>query len=112
MVDDVVTCGLSDAIGDVRERVERSRHDFALVVSAGGVVLGRLPGAVLAGDPAARAEDVMEPGPSTVRPDRKLDSLLERLRSKNLTSSPVTDPEGRLLGVVFLEDVEAELGRR
>jgi Mg/Co/Ni transporter MgtE len=112
MVDDVVTCGLSDAIGDVRERVERSRPDFALVVSAGGVVLGRMPGAVLAGDPEARAEDVMEPGPSTVRPDRKLDSLLERLRSKNLTSSPVTDPEGRLLGVVFLEDVEAELGRR
>jgi Mg/Co/Ni transporter MgtE len=106
-----VTCGLSDAIGDVRERVEQSRYDFALVVSAGGVVLGRLAGAVLAGDPEERAEVAMEPGPSTVRADRKLESLLERMRFRDLTSSPVTDPEGRLLGVVLLGDVEAELGR-
>src|SRR4051812_5330379 len=64
---DVVTCRLGDRVGGVRERVKASPYGFALVVTAGGVLLGRLRGAALEDDPEASAESVMEPGPSTVR---------------------------------------------
>src|SRR2546425_6062317 len=79
--DDVVTCGLDDRMADVRPRVEASPYGFALVVADGGVLLGRLRKSVLEGEPAARAEDVMEPGPSTVRADTHPDKLAERLRA-------------------------------
>src|SRR5438309_2644267 len=66
--DDVATCRPDDRIGDLSDRIERSSYGFALVTTPGGVVLGRLRrSALLNGDPAAHAEDVMEPGPSTVR---------------------------------------------
>ncbi|MFL5894214.1 MAG: CBS domain-containing protein [Thermoleophilaceae bacterium] len=109
--DDVVTCELSDPVGRVRERVAASRYGFAFVVSPGRVLLGRLRRAALEGDPEARAEDVMEPGPSTIRADSQLEPLAERMRSQDLTSLPVTDPEGRLLGVVRRDDLEAALAR-
>jgi CBS-domain-containing membrane protein len=64
---------------------------------------------VLAGDPAARAEQVMEAGPSTVRADRPLAELAERLGSRRLHTAVVTSPDGRLLGVVRRADLEARL---
>src|SRR5919204_697347 len=62
---DVATCGLDERIADVRPRVEASPYGFGFVVAEGGTLLGRLRRAVLEGAPAARAEAVMEPGPST-----------------------------------------------
>jgi CBS-domain-containing membrane protein len=47
----------------------------------------------------ATAEDLMEPGPSTVRPNTPAPELTERLVSQELKTAIVTDPEGRLLGV-------------
>ena len=111
LADDVVTCALADAVGAVRDRVAASRYGFAFVVSPGGVLLGRLRRAALEGDADARAEDVMEAGPSTIRADSQLEPLLERMQSRELTSLPVTDLEGRLLGVVRRADIEAALGR-
>jgi Mg/Co/Ni transporter MgtE len=105
--DDVVTCALADAVGSVRERVEQSPFGFALVVSRSGVLLGRLRRSALGGDPDASAESVMEPGPTTVRPDKPAAELAERLRKQDLKTALVTDPEGRLLGVVRRRDLEA-----
>jgi len=105
--DDVVTCGLSDDVANVRARVEDSPYGFALVVADGGLLLGRLRRAALDGDPAARAEDVMEPGPSTVRADTAPDKLAERLRAAGLKTALVTTPDGVLLGVVRAADLEA-----
>jgi hypothetical protein len=48
--DDVVTCRLADRVAEVRDTVERSPYGFALVVSDGGVLLGRLIGVVRRGD--------------------------------------------------------------
>jgi CBS domain-containing protein len=100
-VDDrVVTCGLDDPVGAVQERVAESPFGFALVTSPNGVLLGRLRKAALDGDPDNRAEDVMEAGPSTVRPHVPLRGLLERLAERNLQTAVITTPEGHLLGVV------------
>jgi CBS-domain-containing membrane protein len=54
----------------------------------------------------------MEAGPSTVRADRPLAELAERLRRRELRTAVVTSPEGRLLGMVQRADMEARLGER
>jgi CBS domain-containing protein len=109
IVGDVVICALDDRVGEVRERVAASRYGFALVVSTGRVLLGRLRRAALDGDPELTAEAAMEPGPSTIRADVQLEPLAERMRRDDLTSLPVTTPEGELLGLVRRDDLERAL---
>jgi CBS domain len=104
--DDVATANLHERIADVVPRVGESAYGFALVTGRGGVLLGRLRGAALQGDPAATAEEVMEPGPSTIRPDTAPAALAARLRERELTTAVVTDPDGILLGIVRLVDLE------
>jgi CBS domain-containing protein len=98
--DDVVTAAPDEPVGEVRARVAGSPYGFALVVAGDGTLVGRLPAATLAGDPAAHAEQVMEAGPTTVRPDRQLSELVTAMRERDLAILPVTTPEGRLLGVL------------
>jgi CBS domain-containing protein len=105
---DVVTCHLRDSVGEVRKRVASSPYAFAFVVTHGGVVLGRLRKGALEGDPDAPAEAVMEPGPSTVRPDLPPARLRERLERSNLSTAVITDPDGRLLGVVLRDDLPTD----
>ena len=104
---EVATCGRHERVGEVLARVAASPLRFALVLSEDRVVLGRLRRAVLEGDPDAVAEQVMEPGPSTTRPDLDLAKLLARLEQRQLTTAIITDPEGRLLGVVRRHDLPA-----
>lgn len=69
-----------------------------VVINAERIVLGR----VRAGEhpPDARAEDVMDPGPATVRAHEPLEPLLERMESRRVQEIIVTTPEGGLLGVI------------
>jgi len=101
-----VRCALDDRVGEVREQIERSGYGFALVVAPGGVLLGRLRGSALDCDPALRVEEVMEPGPSTVRPHRAAGKLADQLAERDLRWAIVTDPEGRLIGVARREELE------
>jgi CBS-domain-containing membrane protein len=106
--DDVVTCGLDDAVGKVRERVRASPYPFALVVQAeAGVLLGRLRASTLDCDPTLRAAEVMEPGPSTVRPHKTAAGIAENLAEKELRWAIVTTPEGELIGVAARTELEA-----
>ena len=104
--DDVVTCRPEDPVATVQERIAPSPYGFALVTSHGGVLLGRLRASAIQGQADGRADDLMEPGPSTVRPDRPASALATRLAERNLTTAIVTDPEGRLIGVARREDLE------
>jgi CBS-domain-containing membrane protein len=103
----VVTCRLDDRVGEVRDRIAGSPFGFALVTTSGGVLLGRVRRSSLDCDPNLLAEDVMEAGPSTVRPDKPADKLVSRLDEKQLRFGIVTTPEGRLLGVVCRDDLDA-----
>ncbi|MGI8920077.1 MAG: hypothetical protein ACR2HD_00140 [Solirubrobacteraceae bacterium] len=71
-----------------------------------GVLFGRLRRAALEGNPDMRAEDRMELGPSTTRPDTSPDTLLTKLCGADLTIAVLSDPEGRLLGIVRRRDLE------
>jgi CBS domain-containing protein len=107
--DDVVTCRLDERVGEVRERVDASPYGFGLVTSAGGVLLGRLRASALDGDPAARTEEVMEAGPSTVRPHTPAARLAKKLAARDLKSAIVTTPTGVLVGVTRHRELEAAL---
>ena len=105
--DDVVTCDLQTTMGQVQDKVEASAYGFAFVTSEDRVLLGRLRKNALHGDPDARAADVMEPGPSTTRPDTPPAELLAKLERSRLRTAVLTDPDGRLLGVVRRADLQA-----
>src|SRR3954454_14894574 len=79
---DAVTCQPHERIGAVHARVDASPYGFAFVTSRHRVLLGRLRKAALDGDPDAEAEEMMEPGPSTVRADTPLAALRERLEQR------------------------------
>lgn len=106
--DDVATCALEDRADEVGQSIDASPYGFALALVRSGVVLGRVRRSALEGaDPAARVEAVMEPGPSTIRPHVTVEELSARLARSDVRTLIVTDPEGKLLGVVRRGDVEA-----
>jgi hypothetical protein len=104
---DVVTCSPEDPVGRVRERVAGSPYPFALVTSRTGVLLGRLRSSRLDCDPELPAAEVMEPGPSTVRPHRTAAGIARELAERELRWAIVTTPEGELIGVAARAELEA-----
>jgi CBS domain-containing protein len=104
---DVPTCRLEDDLDEVRRRVRDAGWDTCFVVDHGRVVLGRLGGAAITGVEPGTIEDVMSAGPSTIRPSARLHQMVERMRSQNLSSLPVTSSDGRLVGLLLGEDAEA-----
>jgi|SRR5579864_5087828 len=105
--DDVVTCAPTDRAGDVRERVAGSPYPFALIISQGRVLLGRAPMSALEARPDAAIEEVMDPGPSTVRPHKTAEGVASDLKQKELRWAIVTTPEGELIGVATRTELEA-----
>ena len=99
--DDVATCRLEDPV----EQVETSPYGFCLVLADDRTVLGRVRRSTLEQGANGTVEDVMEPGPSTVRYDLAVDELRDRLDKRELKTAIVTTPEGRLVGVVRRSDL-------
>jgi hypothetical protein len=103
---DVATCALSDRAEEIRQRIDASPYGFALVL-ADRVVLGRVRRSrldVAAED--ARAELLMEPGPSTTRPHADPAELAGQLQRGGANTAILTTPEGELIGVVRRADLE------
>jgi CBS domain-containing protein len=84
--------------------------DRCVVATDRGVVLGLLRGDALAGPPDRRAEDAMERGPQTFRPDVRLTELVEFLRKHERDSALITTGDGVLIGSLTLRDAERRLG--
>jgi predicted transcriptional regulator len=109
---DPPTCALSDHAGGVRARLEGSRYGFCLVLSERRIVLGRVRRSALSSaSDDATAESLMEPGPSTVRPNKTVAEVVDRLAKNELETMIVTTPRGCLLGVFHREDGERFLSR-
>jgi CBS domain-containing protein len=107
---DVPTCKLGDRIADAAAAAKATGADFCVVVNDERVVLGRLRGDALTRDASAIAEEVMEEGPTTTRADDNLEDLTARMRARSVASIVVTDPDGRLIGVLDRQDAETALG--
>src|SRR5437868_7221607 len=58
--EDVATCGLDDSAGEVARRIDASPYGFALALSPGRVVLGRVRRSRLADAAATSVEALLE----------------------------------------------------
>ncbi|MDP3767001.1 MAG: CBS domain-containing protein [Dehalococcoidia bacterium] len=108
----IATCRLTARLGDAQGRARDADENVCIVVNDDDVVLGRMRGRRLGGDPETTVESAMEEGPTTVRADASLEEITERMRARNITSILVTTPEGRLIGVLYRKDAEGRLRGR
>ena len=111
---DAVTCRLDDRLGDAAEKVHAAGDPACIVVTEGGVVLGRLGVSAFAGDATSTVEEVMEAGPATVRADERLEALVPRMQARGMPGVIVTTPGGVLVGTLSRDDAERRIeeGRR
>ena len=103
------TCLLDDPVGDVREKILEVGSEVCVVVNAEGIVQGRLKAAALSERPDVTAEEAMELGPTTIRPNEPLAPLVDRMKKKGSRTILVTDLHGRLFGVLYRKDAERAL---
>ena len=101
---DSPTCRLDETLGPVRDRVRAAGWKACVVVNAERVVLGVLRAKELGGDPNQRIEQAMRPGPSTFRPFVLVEELAHYMAEHDLPNSPITTSDGRLVGLITLED--------
>ena len=101
---DSPTCRLDETLGPVQERVRAAGWKACVVVNGERVVLGLLRESELGGDPNQRIEQAMRPGPSTFRPFVPVEELAHYMAEHELPSAPITTSDGRLVGVITLED--------
>jgi len=109
LVEDVPTCAPGDPVGEGRERVSRTGHDFCVVVNEERIILGLLRGDTLAKDENARACDVMELGPKTTPPSEPVEELLEARSSQGVKSFLVATSHGVFLGAMSRDAAERAL---
>lgn len=103
------TCALDDRVADVREEVLAVGRDVCIVVNREGIVEGRLRGRALEETPEATAEQAMEVGPTTIRPNEPLQPLVERMQRRGVATIVVSDLKGKLVGILYREEAERAL---
>src|SRR5882672_6312660 len=99
----VPTCRPDEPITEVVARLAPSDVPVCVVVNDHRVVQGRLRRDGLDPDDRRRAEEVMEPGPATIRADADLAETIARMTRRNVNSLIVSTPDGVLLGVLLNE---------
>ena len=109
---DLPTCGLAETVGEAHQRAQAAGWEQCIVVAEGRVILGRLRRDAWKAPPATPAEEVMENGPTTVRPDELLAELVERMQKRKVSSILVATPDGVLIGNLERADAEAYLAAR
>ena len=103
---DVGTCPLDASAGEVRRVIADSLFGYALVLSPGGVVLGRVRRSALETLSDGDAIDsVLEPRPQTIRPHLPAAKLEDRFEAYGFRTLVVTRPDGTLIGVVRRDDI-------
>jgi CBS domain-containing protein len=96
----IPTASPTETIGALRSRLKNSGKAVLLpVVNDRHVVLGVLDKAVETIDPTTLISDVMNPGPTTVRPYTLVERALDRLEKQNLEAVVVTSSDGELMGI-------------
>ncbi len=91
-------------MGDVRKRVSAAGWDACVVVNDEQVVFGLMRADELADGRDGPVEAVMRPGPSTFRPHVPIGEMAHYMIDHDLASSPITTSDGRLVGLLKVED--------
>jgi hypothetical protein len=103
---DTATCRLGQRIGDIHVA-----DDLCVVLNEAGVILGDLRARALHADPDTPVEQVMDPGPSTYRPNVSVKEMAHHLLESGAKRVLVADADGHLIGWTNREDVEHALDK-
>lgn len=103
--DNVHTCLLGSKMSEVAAEMRSSESTFCLVLNDEAIVLGRLRGKALDAQSDVLVEDVMETGPTTVRPSEPAKPLLERMNKRQVPEIVVTTKGGKLVGVASRDNL-------
>lgn len=103
---DVPTCQSEDTIGQIRSGVVDSGWDVCVVLDCDRMAIGRIRGGGFDTADDRQVAEVMELGPSTVRPDQLLQPLMERMHRRNAPNVIVTTPQGRLIGILVRDEAD------
>jgi CBS domain protein len=103
---DVPTCHLTHRLGEAQDR--------ARAAGCQGVCRCQCPQycprlssrEVLDAALGVEVEAVMEPGPSTIRPNTFVDTALKRLEAQRQDNLQITTPDGQLIGLLFRHEIE------
>lgn len=87
---------------EVQRLIAEAGAQLVKVLPAREYEAQHLPGALhskaLEAEPTTVVEEVMDPGPSTFRPDVPLEEMQHYLKERNLDSVVITTADGQLLG--------------
>lgn len=103
---DIPTCSPDDTIGAARSNTFDAGWDECVVIDCDRIVIGRLRGNAWETDYTATVDQIMESGPTTVRPDGLLQHLVDRMAKRDTTLVLVTTPQGGLIGAVIRQEAE------
>jgi Mg/Co/Ni transporter MgtE len=101
---DIPICSPTETLGEVERRVRASDWVDCLVVECDTKVVGRIRSSAWETRSDVLVEEVMEPGPTTVRANEPLEQLVERMDRRPTNLVIVTTPQGDLLGVVIRKE--------
>ncbi len=104
---DPPTADVTETVGEARQRLDGSTQ--VIVTNEEGVVVGVMRKESWEHHDDTLVGDAMRPGPATVRPGSQLAPLVGRMEKKDIESVIVTDAEGRLIGVIDLEEGRAAI---
>lgn len=108
---EVFTCLVSDPIEGMTDFMDPQGQDDCIALNEHGIVMGRTRRRVVeASSVGATVEEIMEIGPTTVRPDEPLAALVGRMRRRGVQSIVVATLDGRLVGVLYRDEAESLLG--
>jgi CBS domain-containing protein len=101
---DIPTCHPSDTIATVRSNTFDAGWDECVVIDCDGIVIGRLRHQAWESDDTTIVEQIMESGPTTVRPDGLLQTLVDRMAKRDTKLVLVATPQGDLIGAVLHDE--------
>jgi CBS domain-containing protein len=105
---DLPTCRPDDSLGDVLQRPDLEAWGVCVVTDTDGVVHGLLTLSDIADGPeSARAEETMQLGPTTIRPNRSIESAMRLMDDDETDFLLVTTEFGELLGILCREDAQS-----
>lgn len=98
------------------------QHDVGSIVLTKNTLLGVLPGGIVTdrdlavrflsgenGEDPSQLHDVESTPLATCHPDATIDELVDIMSGSHIRRLPIVDEEGRLIGIVTLDDVVAAL---
>jgi rhodanese-related sulfurtransferase len=107
----VPTCHFTSPATEAYERIRAEGQGFCVAVDDDSVVVGMVYPGEQEDAGGKSVEQVMRPGPTTIRANEPLQPLIDRMEKARVDAILVTDAEGRLLGLLDRHQAAAALAQ-